>query len=425
MFKWFGKRSEVKKEKTKQSQEKESNFKWFGQPSGKKKRKMKQLWQKEFDIVKNGLREEQVVDFVNGLIAQQKASQQASAASLRSLIKTATTDAEQLAASIKMKAQAEAETETARIIAQAKQDAQEIRGRAEVATRKEAEDTLSVANRRAEITEVEAKQKALLFLLRAREEIEKDIREQYKRVYARLSASLQDLANEGQNIEMELKSERARLWESKTFELKKDETTLLKAAEELTAPLETAAPEQGVEPPVELHEEIIEEKIEQPTQLQEEVPIAKAAVSEPVEEVTVELPEQHLPEEELSEEEINPTQLEVVDSQTLYTGEVELVVAIPVDLKAVSKLYNYLQTIPDIKILRTRGSWDRGTTVTVVLDKPTPVVGIISKIPDLEVTAELLQKDSSVKRTRGSTRRGGKEVETKRIKLTLREAKPS
>ncbi|GAI49356.1 unnamed protein product [marine sediment metagenome] len=64
-------------------------FNWFGQREGKGKQKARQLWEREFNITKEGLDEEQVVAFVNNLIAQHKASQQASAASLRSLLKTA------------------------------------------------------------------------------------------------------------------------------------------------------------------------------------------------------------------------------------------------------------------------------------------------------------------------------------------------
>ncbi len=112
MFKWLTKRSDKK---------------------GKKMRKTTQLWESEFNVAKEGLDEKQVVAFVDNLIAQHRASQQASAASLRSLLKTAVTDAEQMAASIKLKAQAGAEAEAARIITQAKQEDQEIKRRAEIA----------------------------------------------------------------------------------------------------------------------------------------------------------------------------------------------------------------------------------------------------------------------------------------------------
>ena len=89
---------------------------------------------------------------------QPKAS---SSASVRSILKTAVADAEQVVASITMKAQAEAEEEAARIIAQANQEAEEIKRSAETAVEKGVEDILSVANRQAESTEVEAEPAAL------------------------------------------------------------------------------------------------------------------------------------------------------------------------------------------------------------------------------------------------------------------------
>jgi len=423
-----------------------------------RKRKTRQLWESEFNVVKEGLDEKQVVAFVDNLIAQHRTVQQASADSLRSLLKTAVTDAEQLAASIKTKAQAEAEAEAAGIITQAKQEDQEIKRRAEIAAQKGAEDILSVANKKAEdilsvvnkkteITEVEARQNALLFLLRAREEIEKEVREEYKRAYARLSSSLQNLLDEGQSIEVELKGKRARLWESKKFELKEHETTLLETPEEVAPPLETLAPEEEIKQPVQLQEEVSGEKTEEPAQPQEETPEEeikqpvqlqeevsgekteepaqlqeKAPASESVEETTEEPLGQHPPEEIPSREETKSTRLKPADRQTLYVGEVELAIAIPVELKMVSKFYNYLQTIPDIKILRTTGSWDRGTTVTVVADKPIPLISKISEAPGVEVIAELPQKDSSVKGKSSSRLRGGGKGVKTRVELTLKEA---
>jgi len=400
MFKWLTKRSDKKGKKVEKV---------------KKMRGTKLLWGREFKTVKRGLDEKQVVDFVNDLVAQHGAS-------LDPLLETTVTDAEQLAASIKMKAQQEAETEAERIISQAKQEVQEIKLSAEIAaeaklaTGKEAEDILSTVKRKTEIIEAEAKQRTLLYLLKAREEIEKQIREDYKRAYSRLSSSLQDLMSVGQNIEVELKDKRTTLWESKSFELKEYEAALLETSEEVASPLETLAPEEKIEQPVQLQEEVSEEKTEQPTQLQEE-----ATVSEPAEETKEEPLGQHPPEEIPDKEETSSTQLKPGDSQTLYTGEVELAIAIPVELKMVSKLYNYLQTIPDMKILRTAGSWDRGTTITVVADKPIPLISKISEIPGVEVISELPQNDSSVKGTSSSLlRAGGKGV--KRIKLTLKEA---
>ena len=75
-------------------------FKWLGQQNGKTKQKTKQLWDGEFNIVRNGLDEEQVTAFVDNLTEQHKASHQASTDSLSTLIKKAAVDAEEIAASI-------------------------------------------------------------------------------------------------------------------------------------------------------------------------------------------------------------------------------------------------------------------------------------------------------------------------------------
>ena len=411
MFKWLTKRFDKKGKKAEKIEKAEKVEKSKKVKKAKKMRGTKLLWGREFKTVKKGLAEEQVVDFVNEMVAQYGAS-------LDPLLETTATNAEQLAASIKMKAQQEAEAEAERIISQAKQDVQEIKLSAEIAaeaklaTEKKAEDILSTVKRKTEIIETEAKQRTLLYLLKAREEIEKQIREDYKKAYSRLSSSLQDLMSVGQNIEVELKDKRTTLWESKSFELKEYETALLDTSEEVVPFPETLAPtETEIESDIASKEEVTEE----PAQLQEET-----TVSEPTEEVAEGSLGQHPPEEIPDREDTNATQLKPGDSQTLYTGEVELAIAIPVELKMVSKLYNYLQTIPDVKTLRTTGSWDRGTTITVVADKPTPLISIISEIPGVEVISEVPQQDSSAKRASSSRLRAG-EQEAKRIKLTLKE----
>jgi hypothetical protein len=547
--------------------------KWLGRRTEKTKKQTRQLWEREFDIVKEGLDEKQVIAFIDNLITQYKASQQASAASLRSLIQKAVADAEQIADSIKMRARVEAEDEAALIVSQAKQEAEEIKRRTEIETQIEVEEILSSSNRKAEITEVEAKQKALLFLLRAKEEIEHELREEYKNAHSRLSSSLQVILNEGQNIATELKDKRERLWESKIYELKEHETILLDASGAAIIPPDISAlAETAIIPAVTDKDKTIE-----PARLQEEAPgttdearqaeevqkqaekeakqaakedakrkaeeakqakeaqkqaekeakqaakeeakrkaeeakqakeaqkqaekeaklaakeeaqkqaekeaepMAKeeakreadgtrqaeeaqkqvekeaewirslagsepaaserdlmetvevlvqaeeeATVSEPVLAAAEELGGQSLSEESLgdekkiSTEKTGPAPLKL-DSQAIYDGEVELFIPVPVELKMVSKLYNYLLTIPELKILHTRGSWDRGTAITVVLDKPMPLISIISKIPEVEVTPELPQKDSLIKGRPGSLLRAGSKG-VKGIQLTLKEA---
>ncbi len=433
MLKWLGQRLEKRKQKTRRLPETEIYispvFKWLGRRAENRKQKAKRLWEREFNIVKAGLDEKQVISFINDLIEQHRSSQEASSESLRSLLKMTVTDAEQVAANIKMRAQAEAEAEAARIVAQAEQESQQIKREAEIAGQKDSEEIISRANTKAEIIEVEAKQNALLFLFKAREEIEKEIMEEYKQAHSRLFSSLQGLIGEGQNIEMELRGKRARLWESTNFELKQFEATLLSSSGASPPFPETSAATEIEMEPVQLEEEVLEEKVEEPVQLEEEVLEERveesvqlqeeATVSEPVGGTMKELSEQYLPEERPGEREGEPTPLEL-DTQAPYAGEIEFEIAMPVDSRMVYKLYEHLQTVPELKILHTKGSWDGGTTIAIGLDKPTPLDSIISKILGVEVIPELSEKDGLAEGV-SSSLRGARRSGVKRIKLTLKE----
>jgi len=262
-------------------------------PGKTKGPRKKQLWGRDFDIVADGLDEKQVVRFVDDLMKQSEVSP---SAKVSSILKTAAWDAEQIVASLKLRAQKEAEEEAAKIIAQANQEAEGISRKARTATE-------AAAGEEAEIGATETEPEALV-------------------------------------------------------------TT--------------------------------GDKTEEPAHLQEE-----ATVPEPVTVTGNESLGPSLPEKEPEAGETKRS-LPKQEGHSLYTGEVELNVGVPVDPNLVSKLYNYLQTTPEIKFVRTSGSWNRGTMITVVLDKPIPLINVLtSKIPEAEVTPEQPGKDGFVKDRKG------------------------
>ena len=353
-------------------------FERLKQPLGKGKQKKKQVLTRE----------------VTDSVIQGNAQQQVSSDSLRSLLKTAIADAEQIVASIKMRAQTEAEAEATRIITQAKLEIQEIKDRAELAAQRQAEEILSAATEEAEITEMEAKQRALQYLARASE--------------ALLSTSQAAEPRRATSAPVET-------------ELRPDAASKEKVEEPVQ--LEEEAVGEKVEEPIQLEEEAVGEKVEEPVQLEEEA--AGEKIEEPVqfeEEAVGEKVEEPVQlEEEAVGEKVEEPVLPKLDSQALYTGEVELVMTAPVELKLVSRLYNYLQTVPELKILYTKGSWDRGTTITVVLEKSMPLISLISETPGVKVTAEMPGKDGSAAGKASSLLRGGEKV-VGRIQLALKEA---
>jgi hypothetical protein len=111
---------------------------------------------------------------------------------------------------------------------------------------------------------------------------------------------------------------------------------------------------------------------------------------------------------EKAEREIDYSQMKI-DGQTPFAGEVELAIDVPVDLKTVSALYACLQTISELRILNTRG-----TVITVVLNKPLPLISLISaKMPNIELVSEAPEKDGGKPIWLGQ----GKKPPTRRIKL--------
>ncbi|MCH8864399.1 MAG: hypothetical protein IIB13_03405 [Chloroflexi bacterium] len=302
-------------------------FKRFGRQSATKDPKKKQLWGKDFDIVSDGLDERQVVSFVTDLLKQREESVPAS---IRSILKTAVVSAERITDAIQKKAQAEAEDEAARIIAQANRKVEETAGKPEKENKKPLEAVLPEA---AEAPGEETEDTAQL-------------------------------------------------------------------------PVEASGETTGL--PVQVQSEATEEQVEETPRLPSDTGDTSSA------EIIESIPaEPQLTEGKRAPEEPS-TVLSKQDTQSLYTGEVELSVTKPVDPKMVARLYNYLQTTPEIKFVRTSGSWERGTTITVALDKPIALISVLSsKIPEAEVVPERPERDGFVSGKKG----------VRSIKLSLKTGK--
>lgn len=109
-------------------------------------------------------------------------------------------------------------------------------------------------------------------------------------------------------------------------------------------------------------------------------------------------------------------------NQAIYTGEVELAIAAPVDLKMVSKLYECLLAIPELMIRNTRGSLTQGTVITVVLAQPIPLIEMISsKLSGVEMTPEL-PPVGGLEKEKSSPKEVGGKAAVKRIKLASKGA---
>ena len=169
---------------------------------------------------------------------------------------------------------------------------------------------------------------------------------------------------------------------------------------------------------------IVENGLDEEQAVKSAQPQDEVTVTEPVGAITEERLEHRFPKERPDKQETKPD-LPGQDSQTPYTDEVELAIAAPVDLKMVSKLYESLQTIRELRILHTSGSANRGTIITVVLESPMPLISIISsKMPEVEATPELPGNSSSFE-GKWNSLPGKEKKEMRRIKLALKEGNAS
>ncbi|MFC1903788.1 hypothetical protein ACFLW9_02775 [Chloroflexota bacterium] len=336
-------------------------FKWRSQISENKNQKSKRLWGKDFSIVKDGLDEKQVVSFVNDLVKQNESS---TPSSVQSVLKSAIVEAEQIVSGIKMKAQAEADEEAVRIITQAREEAEKIKGEPVIGAK--AEDISSAASEEVEVVVAEAKP-----------EVAKEIIDEPTQLPEETAG--------------EEKEETVQLQEETSGEK-------VEEAVQLPVPEETAGEE--MKETVQLQEETSREKVEEAGQLAEEATSVDMPVATKAEETLEPQPQ----EEKHVEEEVESVTVKQ-GGGSLYTGEVEIDIARPVEPKVVSKLYSYLQTTPEIKFVRASGTWDRGTTITVVLDKPVSLISVLSeKIPEVDVTSERPEMSGFVRGSKGLRR---------------------
>ncbi|MFC1937478.1 hypothetical protein ACFLWY_02825 [Chloroflexota bacterium] len=105
--------------------------------------------------------------------------------------------------------------------------------------------------------------------------------------------------------------------------------------------------------------------------------------------------------------------------QTRYVGQVDLVIT-PASLSQITKFFNYLQTIPDLRVLYIVGSWDEATTMTLAVDQPMALMDILSKSPGVEVGPMMSQKETSLRTTIASLR-GARRIDVRAIKVILTE----
>jgi len=147
-----------------------------------------ELWGRKFEIVKNGLSEDQVVSYVNELNAEhEKLSQrQEHLVSLTKLAEKTVTEAEKLSEEIKREAAEEAKSEAAKLVAEAET-------RAEQSAEEKRSEIIASATKEAESIKTNAEREAEQIVERQKKKIYPELKSMAQVVYDQLLSDLQNL----------------------------------------------------------------------------------------------------------------------------------------------------------------------------------------------------------------------------------------
>ncbi|MFC1999916.1 ATP synthase F0 subunit B [Chloroflexota bacterium] len=386
----------------------------------------RRLWGQEIDLVKAGLAEDQVVSFISELVHKYKdlAMRQEHFLSLGAVSERAAREADKLAEDKRARAGEESAIEKEKTIAQANQKAQEMivtaRKTAQEVVRSETEDILQSAQRKGAIIEAEAKQRSQLFLIKAKAAIEDQLKEELHEVYQRLLSALRNIQGEGDGIEVRWRGKLVELWNKEGLEPGEHEVVPLVMAAEITkgpslniAGREDETVISGVGL-MEKREEVLfeslmtgdastpvdtgKEKAGQFPSAEQATQWLNALAPEELKPIAGESPQEHA----------EPDYVAIVsgeEHESLQGSGIDLHLIAPVQLSVASKVYAELHTHPEIEILRTVGSYDEGTTITVLSKKsPEVLVDMLAAIPGVEVDQEHADRLSIM--TKGNSRKG-------------------
>jgi len=101
----------------------------------------------------------------------------------------------------------------------------------------------------------------------------------------------------------------------------------------------------------------------------------------------------------------------------LFTGTVELALPPPVVLDRMLQLHKHLKRTPNVDVLNLGGSVDKGITIRVLVQNPTPLLKVIGKLSEVEEASEELPDANKAVPGRET----GEETSIRRIIVTTKE----
>jgi len=409
--------------------------------------KMKEISGHKFRIVKNGLDESEVFNFISGLLEQNKhlSDKMEHMDSLTKLAERTVIEANKQAESTKKETLEKANSEAGKIIAvsegKAKAEANNIIAAARQEAERKSQETLTAAQQQAQGILKEASGKAEAIRTSAEQEANRitseaklnasAIQEQAQTVLKtaedNAEATKSDAENEANQILSDAKEKAEELLKARAVSAEKEARSILKEAREKAEQeslLIKRKAEQVLKKSKKISENEIKEKLKKVYQglLSNLEGIDETTILPEMEEVKDSEPSQiefaafvHAESEtviEVPQERPAPRRKESKPSEsaTLYEGNVELIVPPPLGLDKMLQLHKHLRNIPNTKVLNLGVASDKSITVRLLLESPTPLLSVLEDLPEVESAAD---DQHSVEATKS-----GEKTPVKRIIVT-------
>ena len=411
--------------------------------------KMKEISGHKFRIVKNGLDESEVFNFISGLLEHNKhlsdkmehmdsltklaertvieANKQADSTKKETLEK-ANSEAGKIIAVSEGKAKAEANT----IIAAARQEAERKSQETLTAAQQQAQGILKEASGKAEVIKSSAEQQANRTTSEAKlnaSAIQEQAQTVLKTAEGKAAATKSDAENEATQILSDAREKAGELLKARAVSAEKEAQSILKEARgkaEQESLLIKRKAEQVLKKSRKISENEIKEKLKKVYQglLSNLEGIDETTILPEIEEVKDSEPSQiefeafvHVESEtviEVPQERPAPRRKESKPSEsaTLYEGNVELIVPPPLGLDKMLQFHKHLRNIPNAKVLNLGVASDKSITVRLLLESPTPLLSILEDLPEVESAAD---DQHAVEATKS-----GEKTPVKRIIVTTR-----
>ena len=318
-----------------------------------------QLWGHDFMRIRDGLDEKQVISFVNEFISQRNTSlqRQEHLSSLTKLAERTVTEADNMAKQTKAEAVEQARAEVAGIIAEAEEQAQQM-------IEEKRTEVITTANRKAEAIRAEAQQQAELLLEEKTRNIQIELKDTAQSLYRQFLVQLESLQQHVMILETEF------------------EHTLSQTTKQFEPIIERRLPSQ---PLVKIEQEI------------NTLPGIDDGIStKPEDGILAEVLAQNQTTNQLDRSEREKTAPVSVENEeaTDYSGEVELEILPPVDVRQIMGIMRYLDGLPQVETTELIPTAYR-PSIIVFLNETMPLIEILRTLPEISQAEKTTSRETT------------------------------